>query len=194
MLRRPHAHHRGLRARLPAAAPTFGDSRRHQNRHLMITATRLRQRRADLRSPWSSSVAMTLTQMRRAGVKMNLQWTRSAATSPVNTSLCLPPHPPSLALGPIATRRTYLPPHSNPHSRVRGTFRAPSPAGSFLGGFRTPATAHWARSFTAGIRNPQQSRKSAGPTGKSALPSRTEVLSRVSQVRKVPIGAVWTTG
>jgi hypothetical protein len=78
--------------------------------------------------------------------RFQLQWTRSAATSPVNTSLCLPPHPPSLALGPIATRRTYLPPHSNPHSRVRGTFRAPSPAGSFLGGFRTPATAHLARS------------------------------------------------
>jgi hypothetical protein len=55
MLRRPHAHHRGLRARLPAAAPTFGDSRRHQNRHLMITATRLQQRRADLPSPWSST-------------------------------------------------------------------------------------------------------------------------------------------
>src|SRR6266481_3916028 len=30
-------------------------SRRHQNRHLMITATRLRQRRADLPSPWSST-------------------------------------------------------------------------------------------------------------------------------------------
>src|SRR5450631_3547732 len=28
----------------------------------------------------------------------------------------------------------------NPHSGVRGILRAPSPAGSFLGGFRTPAT------------------------------------------------------
>jgi hypothetical protein len=28
--------------------------------------------------------------------------------------------------------------------------------GSFFGGFRTPATAHMARSFTAGIRNPAQ--------------------------------------
>jgi hypothetical protein len=30
------------------------------------------------------------------------------------------------------------------------------PAGSFFGGFRTPATAHMARPFTAGIRNPAQ--------------------------------------
>jgi hypothetical protein len=107
---------------------------------------------------------MTLTQMRRAGVKMNRQWTRSAATSPVNTWLCLPPYPPSLALAPIATRRTHLPPHSNPHSRVRRTFRAPSSAGSFLGGFRTtaPVLAAPSRSAVSETLNENGSELSCG--------------------------------
>jgi hypothetical protein len=77
--------------------------------------------------------------MRRASVKMSPQWPRSAATSPINTRLCLPPDASSRALDPTTIRRTHLPRHSNPHSRVRGTLRAPSPAGSFLGGFRTTA-------------------------------------------------------
>src|SRR5215469_4597690 len=55
MLRWPHAHHRDLRAWLPAPPPALSDSRRHQNRHLMITAIRLRRRRADLPSHWSST-------------------------------------------------------------------------------------------------------------------------------------------
>ena len=32
MLRRPHDHHRDLRAQLPAALPTIDDNRRHQDR------------------------------------------------------------------------------------------------------------------------------------------------------------------
>src|SRR5580704_6211694 len=83
---------------------------------------------------------MKLTQMRLASSKMNLQGPRSAATPTIKTCLCLPPHALSLVLQPIAIHRTHLPPHSNPHNRVRGTFPAPSPAGSFLGGFRTPAS------------------------------------------------------
>src|SRR5215475_6143999 len=55
MLRWPHAHHRGLRAWLPAPPPALVDNRRHQNRHLMITSIRLRRRRADLPSHWSST-------------------------------------------------------------------------------------------------------------------------------------------
>jgi site-specific recombinase XerD len=42
---------------------------------------------------------------------------------------------------------------------LEAAFRASSPAGSFLGGFRTPATAHLAPSFTAGVRNSAQLRK-----------------------------------
>ena len=97
---------------------------------------------------------MTLTQIRRASDKMNLQRPPSAATSTINTALCFPKDASSLALKLIAIRRTHLPRQPNSHSRVRGAFRAPSPAGSFLGGFRTPATAHVAPSFMAGIRNP----------------------------------------
>jgi hypothetical protein len=97
---------------------------------------------------------MTLTQMRRASVKVNLQRPPSTATSTINTCLRLPPGASLLALERIVIRPTHLPPQPNPHSGVRGAFRLPSPAGSFLGGFRTPATAHLARSFTAGIRNP----------------------------------------
>ena len=41
-----------------------------------------------------------------------------------------------------------------PIAEARGAFRAPSPAGSFLGGFRTPATVYLAPSIMAGIRNP----------------------------------------
>jgi hypothetical protein len=112
---------------------------------------------------------MALTQMRRASIKVNLQWPPSTASSTINTCLRLPQGASSLALEPIAIRRANLPRHSNPHSRVRGTFRAPSPAGSFLGGFRTPATAHLARSFTAGIRNPCTRGDLAGPSGPRRL-------------------------
>jgi hypothetical protein len=45
-------------------------------------------------------------------------------------------------------------------SRVRGTFRAPSPAGSFLGGFRTTALVLAAPSRWAVIRNPEHKRQS----------------------------------
>ena len=102
---------------------------------------------------------MKLTQMRRASNKMDLQWPRPAATSTV-TCLYLPPDRSSLALEPIASRRTHHPPHSNPHSRVHGAFRAPSPAGSFLGGFRTTALVLAAPSRWAVIRNPTHKRLS----------------------------------
>ena len=55
MLRRPHDHHRDLRARLPAALPTIDDNRRHQDRYVMTAITGLRRRRVDLASCWSST-------------------------------------------------------------------------------------------------------------------------------------------
>src|ERR1700757_590102 len=45
---------------------------------------------------------MELTQMRRAGIKIDLQWPRSTATSTINTCFCLPPGSPPLVLEPIA--------------------------------------------------------------------------------------------
>ena len=55
MRRRPHDHHRDLRAQLPAALPTIADNRRHQDRYVMTATTGLRPRRVDLASCWSST-------------------------------------------------------------------------------------------------------------------------------------------
>src|ERR1700756_5187234 len=97
---------------------------------------------------------MTLTQIRHATVKVNLQRHNSASVSTFNYGFCYPPTPSLLSLDHVAIVRTRLPRQPNPHSRARGAFREPKPAGSFLGGFRTPAAARSAPSFMAGIRNP----------------------------------------
>src|ERR1700756_3662635 len=99
---------------------------------------------------------MTLTQIRHATVKVNLQRHNSASVSTFNYGFCYPPTPSLLSLDYVAIVRTRLPRQPNPHSRARGAFREPKPAGSFLGGFRTPAAARSAPSFMAGIRNPAQ--------------------------------------
>jgi hypothetical protein len=57
--------------------------------------------------------------MRRASVKMDLRWPRSAAASTLNTCLCLPPDATSLALKPIAIRPTPSAGHL-PRSISRG--------------------------------------------------------------------------
>ena len=82
---------------------------------------------------------MTVTQVRPAAVKMNLQ-RHNSSVSTINHGFCYPPGASLFALDHVATVRPHLPRQTNPHSRLRGTFRAPSPAGSFLGGFQTPAT------------------------------------------------------
>jgi hypothetical protein len=74
--------------------------------------------------------------MRRPDSYASLQPTHSTIVSIIN---------PSYRSLPVTSKHTALPrshlPHQpNPHSGVRGILRAPSPAGSFLGGFRTPAT------------------------------------------------------
>src|SRR5437667_3080157 len=121
---------------------------------------------------------MTLTQMRRASSKMNLQGPRSAATLTIKTCLCLPPDALSLVLQPIAIHRTHLHPHTNPHSRVRGTSPAQSPAGSFLGGFRTTALVLAAPSRWAVIRNPEQKQTFAmGLAGSTFRDSRADIAS-----------------
>jgi len=66
----------------------------------------------------------------------SLQPTHSITVSIINPSYaCLP-----TASKDTALPRSHPPRQPNPHSGVRGILRAPSPAGSFLGGFRTPAT------------------------------------------------------
>src|SRR6202048_4772424 len=74
--------------------------------------------------------------MRRPDSYASLQPTHSTIVSIINPSYrCLP-----TASKDTALPRSHLPHQPNPHSGVRGILRAPSPAGSFLGGFRTPAT------------------------------------------------------
>src|SRR5215831_3864967 len=72
--------------------------------------------------------------------------------------LLLPPGASLLAPERIAIRRTHLPLHPNPHSQVRGAFCAPSPAGSFFGGFRTTAPVQ-AAPDGAVTRNPSHYRR-----------------------------------
>src|ERR1700738_3630670 len=74
--------------------------------------------------------------MRRPDSYASLQPTHSTIVSIINPSYrCLP-----AASKHTALPRSHLPHQPNPHSGVRGILCAPSPAGSFLGGFRTPAT------------------------------------------------------
>jgi hypothetical protein len=94
--------------------------------------------------------------MRRVAIKASSQRPHSTTVSTINPSYCCLPVASLLVPKRIALLRTHLPRQPNPHSRVRGALRAPPPAGSFLGGFRTPATVHLAPSFMAGIRNPAQ--------------------------------------
>src|ERR1039457_589864 len=91
--------------------------------------------------------------MRRPDSYASLQPTHSTTVSIINPSYrCLP-----AASKHTALPRSHLPHQPNPHSGVRGILRAPSPAGSFLGGFRTPATAV-CRADVAG-RHPKPSTK-----------------------------------
>src|ERR1700720_2593479 len=74
--------------------------------------------------------------MRRPDSYASLQPTHSTIVSIINPSYrCLP-----AASKHTALPRSHLPHQPNPHSGVRGILCAPSPAGSFLGGFRTPAS------------------------------------------------------
>src|SRR5437764_14398062 len=74
--------------------------------------------------------------MRRPDSYASLQPTHSTIVSIINPSYrCLP-----AASKHTALPHSHLPHQPNPHSGVRGILRAPSPAGSFLGGFRTPTT------------------------------------------------------
>src|SRR6202790_4302518 len=74
--------------------------------------------------------------MRRPDSYASLQPTHSTIVSIIKPSYRSLP----AASKHTALPRSHLPHQPNPHSGVRGILCAPSPAGSFLGGFRTPAT------------------------------------------------------
>src|SRR5438874_802864 len=118
---------------------------------------------------------MTLSKSGRFRAEASFQQPPPSSISSINLSYCSLSVASLLAPKRIALRRTHLPRQPNPHSRVRGTFRGPSPAGSFLGGFRTPVTVHVAPSFMAGIRNPAQSENSRQHDGTTGLPSTADI-------------------
>jgi hypothetical protein len=93
-----------------------------------------------------------------------------AATSSANTLIGVgcPHAPPSCA---------------NLHSARRSRrHRLPFPAGSFIEGFRTPATVQAASLRSAGIRNPQHSRTYGDQVGMSAKP-KPEVAACAAALR-----------
>src|SRR6266480_470583 len=97
-----------------------------------------------------------------------------AATSSANTLIGVgcPHAPPSCA---------------NLHSARRSRrHRLPFPAGSFIEGFRTPATVQAASLRSAGIRNPQQKRKWLHFQNLSAVPPTTDVRRGERHVCFVP--------
>ena len=76
---------------------------------------------------------------------------------------------------------------ANLHSARRSRrHRLPFPAGSFIEGFRTPATVQAASLRSAGIRNPQQTRKSPSVTAVSVHPPGGDITLRAWHVRFVP--------
>src|SRR4249920_3621719 len=84
----------------------------------------------------------------------------------------------------MALPRSHLPHQPIPHSGVRGILRAPSPAGSFLGGFRTPATGV-CRAAVAG-RHPKPSTKPAlSNRSKTATYSITSSAARNGETRRL---------
>src|SRR5947209_5004788 len=112
--------------------------------------------------------------MRRPDSYASLQPTHSTIVSIINPSYrCLP-----AASKHTALPHSHLPHQPNPHSGVRGILRAPSPAGSFLGGFRTPTTGV-CRAAVAG-RHPKPSTQPDVPTTARLSQTRTHGHVRFS--------------
>ena len=134
VLRRPHDHHRDLRTRPPPARLV---SRQDQDRHVMSTITKSQRSKAALPCRWSFAGHMMLAPMQVSDLRSSPNrhrrispWTtkatRSGTSTPTITTLASAPRAP--AGGQIAIERAAPPLVS-------------IPAVSFLGGFRTPATA-----------------------------------------------------
>ena len=113
--------------------------------------------------------------MRRPDSYASLQPTHSTIVSIINPSYrCLP-----AASKHTALPRSHLPHQPNPHSGVRGILCAPSPAGSFLGGFRTPATGV-CRAAVAG-RHPKPSTQAVIPYGRGTYWNSTSIRKCAGQ-------------
>src|ERR1700686_1166521 len=97
-----------------------------------------------------------------------------AATSSANTLIGVGcPHAPPSCPNPHSARRSRRP-------------RLPFPAGSFIEGFRTPATVQAASLRSAGIRNPQQKQTSNRQASMSVLTLEADVHQGDGYVSFVP--------
>jgi hypothetical protein len=120
---------------------------------------------------------MTLGQLHRPAINASLQQLPPRFVATINPSYYRLPTATWLAPKRSALLRTHPPRQPNPHSRARGAFRPPSPAGSFLGGFRTPAQMRVAQSHMAGIRNPaQEATSSLRPSSKQKAANRGDLI------------------
>jgi hypothetical protein len=135
----------------------------------MTTIAGLRPRSVDLACRWSSTGCHYALSIAPCGHQSK------PATATLNDRLNHQPEVPLPTSRVIARAQAQCAPSPTPvsaksPSRVRGALPSPSPAGSFLGGFRTPVTVILAPSFMAGIRNPARHRPvSASHVKKSDL-------------------------
>jgi hypothetical protein len=104
----------------------------------------------------------------------------STTISTIKPSCRCPTSARSTASNRSAHSRAHLPPQPNPHSGVRGALRALSPAGSFLGGFRTPA-AGGCRTALAG-RHPKPCTK----TGNARCEQNGSAVPRTADIEIAP--------
>ena len=124
LLRRPHDHHRDLRARLPAEAPPHARSGSDQDRHLMTPSPPIDDRSDARHSRWlsaSNALARAASLNSQPGPPPILSHTVQPANPPLRAhqSLCGKP----IAATPSAPTSSSLTPRPNPHS-ARGTASA----------------------------------------------------------------------
>ncbi len=136
-------------------------------------------------------VAIPFGHLRPVAIKPSPQPPHSTTVSTIDPSSCSLPVASWFVPKRIALLRTRLPPQPNPHSRVRGALRAPSPSGSFFGGFRTLALA---RGSVLHGRHPKpctQPVRLRASTSRLQFPREQTLLTHVSTSASC-LGAFWS--
>ena len=139
VLRRPNDHHRDLRARLRAEAPSHAGSGSDQDRHLMMPSPSIHDRSDARHSCWLSAGS--------AQARIGSLDSPARATNPVALRAdrsFTPTHAPMFGRKPIAAIASVQAPHARPRGEIPIAPAAPPlpppTAISCLGAFRTPAT------------------------------------------------------
>ena len=176
VLRRSHEHHRDLQARLDTSIPT-AVANRDQDRYVMITFSTSQMQNLDL--PCRPSI-------RNGGARANLPLRRQrrhrSSSFTADSRSCDRPIMRRYVVSQH-THRDRLPSRTSvvaqiSIARCSPRHRLQFPAGSFLGGFRTPASVQAAPLRSAGIRNPQQTRTWHRTAGSALLHSGLRRLHR----------------